>query len=72
MSSAKAAGAGAGAGSGGPFTLPSRRQHHQHQHQHQRVLARRVDRYDGQAIYCGGRARFELGNYLGGGAAGVV
>ena len=31
-----------------------------------------VDRYDGQLIWISGEAHYELGNYLGGGAAGVV
>jgi len=33
---------------------------------------RKVDRYDGQLIWISGEAHYELGNYLGGGAAGVV
>lgn len=33
---------------------------------------RKVDRYDGQVIWIEGEANYELGNYLGGGAAGVV
>lgn len=37
-----------------------------------RSLQRRVDRYDGQVIWIDGDACYELGNYLGGGAAGVV
>ena len=31
-----------------------------------------VERFDGQMIWIGGEVTFELGNYLGGGAAGVV
>mmetsp|Transcript_34708 Transcript_34708/g.55579 ORF Transcript_34708/g.55579 Transcript_34708/m.55579 type:complete len:305 (+) Transcript_34708:138-1052(+) len=33
---------------------------------------RRISKYDGQSIHIGGKTAFELGNYLGGGAAGVV
>lgn len=36
------------------------------------VYQRKVDRYDGQVIWIEGEAGFEMGNYLGGGAAGVV
>ena len=36
------------------------------------VYQRKVDRYDGQVIWIDGEAGFEMGNYLGGGAAGVV
>ena len=35
-------------------------------------FCRRVDSYDGQVIYVEGKAAYELGNYLGGGVAGVV
>eukprot|EP00588_Corethron_pennatum_P010347 CAMPEP_0194279516 /NCGR_PEP_ID=MMETSP0169-20130528/13972_1 /TAXON_ID=218684 /ORGANISM="Corethron pennatum, Strain L29A3" /LENGTH=1061 /DNA_ID=CAMNT_0039023951 /DNA_START=360 /DNA_END=3545 /DNA_ORIENTATION=- len=35
-------------------------------------FVRRVDRYDGQVVHCDGRPEYELGNYLGGGVAGVV
>lgn len=37
-----------------------------------RARKRRVDRYDGQVIWINGEANYDLGNYLGGGAAGVV
>ena len=33
---------------------------------------RRVDKYDGQLIYKDGQLIYDLGNYLGGGAAGSV
>ena len=36
------------------------------------VYQRKVDRYDGQVIWIEGEAGFEMGNYLGGGMAGVV
>ena len=36
-----------------------------------RLKERVVSRYDGQSIYVNHKAVFELGNYLGGGAAGV-
>lgn len=36
------------------------------------VYQRKVDRYDGQVIWMEGKPCFEMGNYLGGGAAGVV
>ena len=36
------------------------------------VEERQVDRYDGQTISINGVPAYELGNYLGGGAAGVV
>lgn len=35
-------------------------------------FCRRVDKYDGSVIYVDGVATYELGNYLGGGVAGVV
>lgn len=35
-------------------------------------FCRRVDSYDGQAIIVDGKPSYELGNYLGGGVAGVV
>lgn len=35
-------------------------------------FCRRVDKYDGSVIYVEGAATYELGNYLGGGVAGVV
>lgn len=35
------------------------------------VLARRVDSFDGQVIVVDGEPAYELGNYLGAGAAGV-
>ena len=72
MSSGAAAAkaAAAGGGSAGPYAA-SRRQLPQHQHTHNRVLARKVLRYDGQTIVTAGRS-YELGSYLGGGAAGVV
>jgi hypothetical protein len=35
-------------------------------------LHRKVDRYDGQIVWIKGSPAYELGNYLGGGAAGVV
>jgi hypothetical protein len=35
-------------------------------------FCRRVDKYDGSVIYVEGEATYELGNYLGGGVAGVV
>jgi hypothetical protein len=35
-------------------------------------LIRRVDKYDGQLIYKEGKVIYDLGNYLGGGAAGSV
>jgi hypothetical protein len=35
-------------------------------------FCRRVDNYDGSVIYVEGEAAYELGNYLGGGVAGVV
>ena len=35
-------------------------------------FCRRVDKYDGSVIYVEGAAAYELGNYLGGGVAGVV
>lgn len=35
-------------------------------------FCRRVDSYDGQIIVVDGRATYEVGNYLGGGVAGVV
>mmetsp|Transcript_3667 Transcript_3667/g.11506 ORF Transcript_3667/g.11506 Transcript_3667/m.11506 type:complete len:562 (-) Transcript_3667:96-1781(-) len=38
----------------------------------QRNLAQRVDSFDGQTIVIGDEPAFELGNYLGSGAAGVV
>ena len=31
-----------------------------------------VDRYDGEMLWIRGEVSYELGNYLGGGAAGVV
>ena len=37
-----------------------------------RLLFMQVDRYDGQLIWIAGEAQYDLGNYLGGGAAGVV
>jgi hypothetical protein len=37
-----------------------------------RSFQRKVDRYDGQVIWIEGDACYEIGNYLGGGAAGVV
>lgn len=37
-----------------------------------RHFQRKVDRYDGQVIWIDGESCYELGNYLGGGAAGVV
>jgi hypothetical protein len=37
-----------------------------------RSFQRKVDRYDGQIIWIEGESWYELGNYLGGGAAGVV
>ncbi|KAK1931190.1 putative CBL-interacting protein kinase 27 [Phytophthora citrophthora] len=37
-----------------------------------KLQAVQVDHYDGQAIYCGNELIYELGGYLGGGAAGVV
>ncbi|GAB5034099.1 camk camkl protein kinase [Nannochloropsis oceanica] len=39
---------------------------------HTAVYQRKVDRYDGQVIWMEGKPCFEMGNYLGGGAAGVV
>lgn len=35
-------------------------------------FCRRVDSYDGQVLVVGGKPTYELGNYLGGGVAGVV
>ena len=35
-------------------------------------LFKKVDRYDGQLVWVNGEAHYDLGNYLGGGAAGVV
>ncbi|CAM9467517.1 unnamed protein product [Chrysoparadoxa australica] len=37
-----------------------------------RQLTRRADRYDGEVIWAAGEAAYELGHFLGGGAAGVV
>mmetsp|Transcript_29367 Transcript_29367/g.37879 ORF Transcript_29367/g.37879 Transcript_29367/m.37879 type:complete len:626 (+) Transcript_29367:130-2007(+) len=37
-----------------------------------RAQKRRVERYDGQLIFINGEPNYDLGNYLGGGAAGVV
>ena len=37
-----------------------------------RSFQRKVDRYDGQVIWIDGESSYELGNYLGGGASGVV
>lgn len=39
--------------------------------ENQGSLAQRVDSFDGQTIVIGGEPAFELGNYLGSGAAGV-
>ena len=33
---------------------------------------RQIDRYDGQTIFKDNEALYELGNFLGGGSAGVV
>lgn len=35
-------------------------------------LSRKVDSFDGQTITMGGKPGYELGGFLGGGAAGVV
>ena len=35
-------------------------------------VPRNVERYDGSYVWVGGRAAYEVSNYLGGGAAGVV
>jgi hypothetical protein len=39
---------------------------------HEDGFCRQVDGYDGQVIRVEGREEYELGNYLGGGVAGVV
>ena len=36
-----------------------------------KLQPQQVDQYDGQAIYINGDLHYELGGYLGGGAAGV-
>ncbi|KAG4052410.1 hypothetical protein PC123_g12415 [Phytophthora cactorum] len=47
-----------------PSTMMNERRH--------KLSAIQVDHYDGQAIYSGNELIYELGGYLGGGAAGVV
>ena len=36
------------------------------------ITQRTVEKYDGQLVWINNEAEYELGNYLGGGAAGVV